>query len=102
MTTARKYQLAHRSKPVPEIASEVREGLDNLADATRTLGRAFCCLAVKQEARNPAEQRELAAIMWADCVGDFRDVPVTEEMRNWMASLLNIDPKAFPKRPYGR
>jgi hypothetical protein len=86
-----------------------RDRLDEVAEAGRMLARAFdnlarsmCCLAVKTESRNPGEQRELAAIMWNDVVSDFKEVPTTEEMRNWMAGLLKIDPKAFPKRPYGR
>jgi hypothetical protein len=81
---------------------EVAEAGHALARAFDNLGRAMCCLAVKQEARNPGEQRELAAILWADVVSDFHEVPTTAEMRNWLAGLLKIDPKTFPKRPYGR
>jgi hypothetical protein len=81
---------------------EVAEAGQALALAFNNLARSMCCLAVKLEARNPGEQRELAAIMWNDVVTDFREVPTTEEMRNWLAGLLKIDPKTFPKRPYGR
>jgi hypothetical protein len=102
MSRLRKRILLERAQPVSEYESEVRQGMDNLADAARALGRALCCLAVKVESRNPGEQRELAAILWTDVLSDFRDVPVTEEMRTWLAGLLHIDPKTFPKRPYGR
>jgi hypothetical protein len=77
---------------VGEMASEVREGLDNLA-------RAICCLAVERHASNPGQHRELAAVMWIDCVSDFREVKVTQESRNWLAQLLKIDPKTMPKGP---
>jgi hypothetical protein len=84
-----------RLDDVAEAGRAIARSFDNLA-------RAFCVLAVKHEARNPGEQRELGAILWSDVVSDFRDVPTTEEMRGWMAQFLKIDPKAFPKRPYGR
>jgi hypothetical protein len=86
---------ADRLERVAEAGREVAAAVNNF-------GRAVCCLAVKVEARNPGEQRELAAILWNDCLSDFRDVPTTEEMRNWLANFLHIDPKTFPKRPYGR
>jgi hypothetical protein len=102
MSRARKHHILERAQPVSEFESEVRQGMDNLAEAARTLARAFCCLAVKVEARNPGEQRELAAILWNDVLSDFRDVPATPEMRTWLSAFLHIDPKTFPKRPYGR
>jgi hypothetical protein len=103
-STARKAAIARKAEPVSETdrLDEVAEAGRAIARSFDTLARAVCCLAVKQEARNPGEQRELAAILWGDCVSDFHGVPVTEEMRGWMAGLLKIDPKIFPKRPYGR
>jgi hypothetical protein len=103
-STAQKARIVERAEPVRETdrLDEVAEAGQAIARAFDNLGRAVCCLAVKQAARNPGEQRELAAILWADAVSDFRDVPTTEEMRTWLATLMNIDPKAFPKRPYGR
>jgi hypothetical protein len=84
-----------RLDDVAEAGREIARSIDNFA-------RAICCLAVKQESRNPGEQRELAAIIWGDVVSDFHGVPVTEEMRSYLSTFLKIDPKAFPKRPYGR
>jgi hypothetical protein len=102
-STARKHLIVKASAVrESDRLDEVAEAGQALARAFDNLGRAVCCLAVKQAARNPGEQRELAAILWADAVSDFRDVPTTDEMRTWLASLMNIDPKAFPKRPYGR
>lgn len=101
MSRARKLAIVAKVTPVSE-PSDLREGMDGWAEAVRTLARAICVLAVKHEARNPGEQRELGAILWNDVISDFREVPTTEEMRTWMAGLLKIDPKAFPKRPYGR
>lgn len=88
--------------PEYDRLDEVADAGHAIARAFDNLGRAMCCLAVKHEARNPGEQRELAAIMWNDVVSDFREVPTTEEMRNWLAGLMHIDPKTFPKRRYGR
>jgi hypothetical protein len=104
MSRFRKRLIWERSSPVSETdrLDEVAEAGRMLARSFDNLARAFCVLAVKHEARNPGEQRELGAILWNDVVSDFRDVPTTEEMRNWMAGLMKIDPKAFPKRPYGR
>lgn len=104
MSRIRKRLLLERASPVPETdrLDDVSEAGHALARSFDILARAICCLAVKHEARHPGEQRELAAIMWNDVVSDFRDVPTTEEMRNWLSGLLKIDPKAFPKRPYGR
>ena len=93
-----KASAVHENDRLDEVAEAGRA----LARSFDNLARAFCCLAVKVEARNPGEQRELAAILWSDVVSDFRDVPTTDEMRNWLSGLMKIDPKAFPKRPYGR
>lgn len=105
MSRIRKHLIVRRkASPMNET-----DRLDEVAEAGRAMARGFdnmaraiCCLAVKTESRNPGEQRELAAILWSDVVSDFRDVPTTEEMRNWLAGLLKIDPRTFPKRPYGR
>jgi hypothetical protein len=85
MNTARKYQLAFRSQPVTETdrLDEVAEAGHAVARGLDNFARAICVLAVKHEARKRGEQRELAAILWADVVSDFRDVPTTDEMRNW-------------------
>jgi hypothetical protein len=111
MSTARKYQLAHRSKPVTETdrLDEIAEAgwaiaksLDAVARGFDNLARATCVLAVKQEARNPGEQRELGAILWADVVSDFAMFQQPKRCGPGSRAFLHIDPKAFPKRPYGR
>ena len=104
MNRIRKAIILRKASAVSETdrLEDVAEAGRILARSFDNLGRAFCCLAVKHESRNPGEQRELAAILWTDVVNDFRDAPTSEEMRNWMAKFLNLDPKTFPKRPYGR
>jgi hypothetical protein len=86
-STARLRKIVERAEPVRESdrLDEVAEAGQAIARAFDNFGRAMCCLAVKHEARNPGEQRELAAIMWSDVVSDFHDVPTTEEMRNWLS-----------------
>lgn len=104
MNRARKRLILERAEPVSETdrLDDIAEAGHAIAQAFDNLARAVCCLAVKQESRNPGEQRELAAILWNDAASDFREVAMTEEMRTWLSGLLHIDPKTFPKRPYGR
>ena len=101
---SRKARIVRGARNVTETdrLDDVAEAGHALARAFDNLGRAMCCLAVKQEARNPGEHRELAAILWQDVINDFREVATSEEMRNWMAGLLHIDPRNMPKRPYGK
>jgi hypothetical protein len=75
---------------VSEMASEVREGLE-------CLSRAICALAVERHAKDPGHHRELAAVLYLDCLHSFRDVKVSAEMRNWLAALLKIDPRNLSK-----
>jgi hypothetical protein len=75
---------------VPEIASEVREGLECLA-------RAVCALAVERHAKDPGHHRELAAVLYIDCMNSFHDVKVRPETRDWMAKLLGVDPRNTQK-----
>lgn len=90
MSRIRKHIIIERAGPVPEIASEVREGLEILA-------RAMCALAVERHAKDPGHHRELAAVFWLDAVNDFRDVKIRPEMRDWLAKLLGIDPRNIQK-----
>lgn len=102
MNRIRKRMILERVEPVTDRLEDVAEAGREIARSFDNLGRAICLLAVKLEARNPGEQRELAAIFWSDAVSDFRDVPMSQEMRNWLGGLLHLDPKQMPKRPYGR
>jgi hypothetical protein len=90
MSSTRKFAIHQRIGPLSEMASEIREGLECLA-------RAVCALAVERHAKDPGHHRELAAVLWGDCQRDFRDVKVRPETREWMAKLLNIDPRNTQK-----
>lgn len=90
MDYARKRAIIRRARQVSETPSEVREGLE-------TLARALCALAVERHAKDPGHHRELAAVLWIDCVHDYRDVKIRPEMRDWMAKLLKIDPRNTQK-----
>jgi hypothetical protein len=90
MSSARKLAIIRRADPVAEMASEVREGLE-------TLARAVCALAVERHAKDPGHHRELAAVLFLDCVSDYRDLKIRPEIRDWMAKLLNIDPRNTQK-----
>jgi hypothetical protein len=102
MTASRKYRILREASVSESPASEIADAVHHLADMVELLQRAVCCLAVKQESRNPGEQRELGAILSIDVVDNFKDVPVGEEMRLFLAGLLGIDKRSIPKRPYGR
>jgi hypothetical protein len=86
----RKARILEGAKPVTEIASEVREGLEVLA-------RAVCALAVERHAKDPGHHRELAAVMYIDALNNFHDVKVRPETREWLAKLLGIDPRNIEK-----
>lgn len=90
MSTARKASIIERARPVSEMASEVREGME-------TLARAICALAVERHAKDPGHHRELAAVFYIDAVSNFREVKIRPETRNWLAALLKIDPRNLSK-----
>ena len=90
MSRARNRQILERAGSVSEMASEVRQGLE-------CLSRAICALAVERHAKDPGHHRELAAVLYLDCLHGFRDVKIRPEMREWLAKLLNIDPKNTQK-----
>jgi coenzyme F420-reducing hydrogenase beta subunit len=83
-------RLFERPSTVAEMASQVREGMECLA-------RAVCALAVERHAKDPGHHRELAAILYIDCMNNFHDVKVRPETREWLAKLLGIDPRNVQK-----
>ena len=91
MSRARKHHIILKGpRAVSETASEIREGMEVLA-------RALCALAVERHAKDPGHHRELAAVLYLDAANGFHDVKVRPETRDWLAKLLNIDPRNLNK-----
>jgi hypothetical protein len=81
MSRARKALIVEKAKPVSEMASEVRQGLE-------TLARAICAASVSQHAKNLGEHAEMAACMWAHVEGEFRETKVNPKIAEWLDKLL--------------
>ena len=75
MTRARSHAIIiRRVTPVSEIASEVREGLDNLADAVRTFAGVMASCAAGMNTESPGYQRQMAGVIYQDAQERFGDV----------------------------
>jgi hypothetical protein len=59
---------------MPDVASEVRAGLDNLADAVRMHAGVIASLAASRLANTEGRQREMAAVILQDAKQQFGDV----------------------------
>jgi hypothetical protein len=81
MSTARKSAIVKKARPMSEMASEVRQGLE-------TLARAICAGAVSQHAKNLGEHAEMAACLWAHVEGGFRETKVNPKIAEWLDKLL--------------
>lgn len=57
-----------------ELPSEFRAGLDNLADAIRTLAGAICHGAAGEHSDSEYRQREMAGVFYADAEQRFGDI----------------------------
>jgi hypothetical protein len=71
---SRKQAIVERASAVPEIASEVREGLENLADAVRTLAGVMASCAAAAHTDTLGNQRNMAGVIYADAQERFGDV----------------------------
>jgi hypothetical protein len=71
---SRKLAIIEKASPVPEIASEVREGLDNLADSVRTLAAVMASCAAGINTDTPGYQRQMAGVIFQDAQERFGDV----------------------------
>ena len=56
------------------VVSELREGMDNLADAVRTLAGAMCQIAAGMNVQTVGDQRNMAAVFHEDARTRFADV----------------------------
>lgn len=59
---------------VPDLVSETREGMDNIADAIRTAAGALCQIAAGAHTKTKGEQREFGAVLYEDARTRFADV----------------------------
>jgi hypothetical protein len=93
MNRFRKRLILERAEPVSEMATEVREGFDNLADAVRTLCGVMASIAAGQHTHNPGDQRNMAAVIFADASERFGDVhkkldpKLQKQMESWLDGL---------------
>jgi hypothetical protein len=74
MTSARKIAIVRKSRPVNEYVTETREGMDNIADAIRTLAGVMASVAAGQNTKTPGDQRNMAGVIFADAQERFGDV----------------------------
>lgn len=56
------------------VVSEIREGLDNNADALLTLASAICQIAAASHSKDYGDQRNMAGVFYADAISRFGDV----------------------------
>lgn len=66
---------------MPEYVTETREGMDNIADAIRTLAGVMASVAAGANTKTPSDQRDMAGVFYADAQERFTDV------------LKKLDPK---------
>ena len=73
-SSARKALIVRKASPVSEFESDVRQGMDNIADAVRTLAGVFASLAAGQHTTGGSNQRDMASVIYADAQERFGDV----------------------------
>ncbi len=56
------------------VVSEIREGLDNVADAVLTLASVGAQIAAASHSRDYSDQRDMASVFYADALSRFGDV----------------------------
>lgn len=75
MSSARKRAIIGKAEAVvPEFVSETREGMDNIADALRTLAGVMASVAAAAHTDTLGNQRNMAGVIFADAQERFGDV----------------------------
>jgi hypothetical protein len=75
------------------VASELREGMENIADALRTLAGVMASVAAGMHTGTPGDQRNMAGVIYADATERFGDVlkklepKKRAELETWLAGL---------------
>jgi hypothetical protein len=76
-----------------EMASEVRQGFDNLADAVRTLAGCIAAVAAGAHTDTKGDQRDMAAVFFLDAQDRFSDIlrkmdpKLQAEFENYITAL---------------
>lgn len=76
-----------------EYVTETREGMDNIADAVRTLAGVMASLSASCHTKTLGDQRNMAAVIFADAAERFGDVHKKldersrQELERWIAGL---------------
>ena len=98
MSRARKSRILGRSHAVSYV-SETREGMDNIADAVRTLAGVMASIAGGMHTETTGEQRDMAGVIYADAHERFGDVlrkldpKKQEELEQWLNGLCKAKRK---------
>jgi hypothetical protein len=74
MSRARSRAILERADTVPEYVTETREGMDNIADAIRTLAGVMASIAAGSNTKTPGDQRNMAGVIYVDAQERFGDV----------------------------
>ena len=78
---------------MPEYVSETREGMDNIADAVRTLAAVMASIAAGMHTDKLGDQRNMAGVIFADAKERFGDVmrkldpKKQEELEAWLTAM---------------
>jgi hypothetical protein len=75
-------RLFRRACAMPEYVTETREGMDNIADAIRTLAGVMASVAAGMHTDTLGNQRNMAGVIYADAQERFGDI------------LKKLDPKS--------
>ncbi len=82
------------------IVSELHDGMDNIADAIRTLAGAICTVAAGAHSNDCGDQRNMSGVFYADACAEFRDVlrkldaKQQEALQAYVAALIKPPKKA--------
>ena len=86
-------RLLARLFVMPEYVTETREGMDNIADAVRTLAGVMASVAAGMHTDTLGNQRNMAGVIYADAQERFGDVlkkldPKSQkDLESWLAGL---------------
>ena len=78
---------------VPEYVTETREGMDNIADAIRTLAGVMASVAAGMHTDTLGNQRNMAGVIYADAEERFGDVlkkldaKSRKDLESWLDGL---------------
>jgi hypothetical protein len=93
MSRARSRAIVERSSPVTEYVTETREGMDNIADAIRTLAGVMASVAAGMHTDTLGNQRNMAGVIYTDAQERFSDVwrkmdeKSRVELEKWISGL---------------